>query len=413
MTAGFKKNNPDCICCDQTGPTDPCGLFSDNFNRADSSTVGNGWTGSGSIAGNELNVGGGIAISPVNGGPDKLIEASCYFTGTNQEFRIYWGGAGNYVGYRPTNYDSSTKKNLYIFSEGVVKSAVDIFQLGSVVGARQQLSVCITDGQVTGTASGGQVRHATTSMPTGFAGVGGSGNFSNGLIRVEDFAVRVVGDACHACDDAECLNCSGAYSWLVDLSAYTGLVDYYDAYDTLIDCAECYNGLGVYLLEPIETGGSPGIPVCHWVYQEVFCDGTINAGPGSAGGGNSGFVLTVAMSAGGVSGPTSTTTRVDYRPCGGTLSISIAETSQYFDFNPIGQNAFYRSAPHSFDLAGSGQVTFTLYPEGWFFDRNANPPGTIFFNDPPCVVESHTTPDGITHHTPFKCPEIIIATRVG
>lgn len=385
---GFKKNNPDCVCCEEeTQPGDPCGLFNDNFNRADSSTVGNGWAGSGSIISDELQIGGtDIFQAGAQGGPGKLIRAACWFSGTAQEFRIYWGSNGNYVGYRLTNYDSSTKKQLYIFSGGSVKSAVEIPGLVNVVG-RRDLSVCITSTQVTAFVAGVSVSHAPSgSMPTGIVGVGGRGSFSNGAIRVDDFSVRIVSDACHSCGEVECLDCSGAFSWLVDLSGFTGMVPAFRP-DSLVNCFECPNGFGSYVLEP----SSP----CTWFYNERFCDGYDGSGiPCSH------FSLRITI----------TTDPGD--PCSGRLSVTLQENLPCENdiFTSYGQTASYSAQAHALDTPGTGAVTFQLDPADQTFGYSSDSTSSVL---PICVADYIVDPGGVDPYTALNPPQTITATRIG
>lgn len=350
---GFKKNNPDCVCCEQDGEGDPCEWFTDDFNRADSSTIGNGWTGVGAIANNRLELNGSQIVAPVSGGGNKLYSVTLYFSSDIQEARVYFAGTNNYVGVRLTNYDSSTKKDLYIVANGSMVAATDILGLPGVPTAPKNFRVCVTATQVFASFDGWTVTYGYpgSGVPNGTAGLGSSGSFSNGPVMFDDYSISVVGQDCYDCTNDDCVACSGEFSWLADLTGFTGMTDIIAFPGSVQNCAECADGFSSVVLDP----SGP----CAWSYGEVFCDGfdpLPNAACGT-------IELTVGMRTNLFSGGTSAGGTVirpafDARNCGGILTVQLNHT--YLDGCALNyrQRLEYVADQHSLDLAGSGVVVF-------------------------------------------------------
>ena len=109
----LKRWNPGCCCTPDTG--DPCALFTDEFDRTDSDTVGNGWGGSGdfNVHDGKLEGFSGNLDAPVGGRISMSISCWLYFSQNNQTAKIYYGGSNYYVGVTPSSSDP-TKRNLFI-----------------------------------------------------------------------------------------------------------------------------------------------------------------------------------------------------------------------------------------------------------------------------------------------------------
>lgn len=399
------KYSPRCEgqdCCGEVVPPEGCDSFYDNFDRDDSSTVGNGWeaVAAYSIASDKLSGASAADImSPATAGANVMIEVLVEFSHDEQEARIYVDGTDIYVGFRPTNFDSSSKSNLYIFKDGAVKTGVATGEI--FLNYPHRLVVCISETQIHAYARYGRAVHAPAGgiAFSGDAGLGCLGDFTDGPVVFDNFIVWIVSEDCFGCENDEtCIACSGEYSWLVDLTGFPPMVPYVNG-DNLpfpgVNCDECLDGFGEYLLEPTDA--------CNWDYNAKFCDGW-DAVPDTGDSVCSPTYLRISLRTNftiPITGPD----RV-FEDCGARLAISLYENpGQCLTFNPIEQTCVYAAGPHALDTAGPDTVTFYLDPPDQAFTTSG--PGRI----PECVNTSETT-GGVTTWTPVIPPPSITLTRV-
>lgn len=421
---GFKKHNPGCICCGVTPTgTYACGIYGDNFNRANSDDIGEAWIeeGTWSIADNFLEGFSGDVMRQNTSAKGLSVSVAFKFSAENQTAKLYYNGPSYYVGITPSTADS-TKLNFYLVYGGAIKSRVSMsFLFGGgnevSVGTWIYASVCILNTQVIaycGATSGKRLAHAPSGPMAvgGRFGLGVSGDMGNGPVIFDNFSIDIAkpGDnpdvLCPDCQSVACLDCSGGYSWVVDLSNFTGMLDgIHGTYppESLNNCRECEEGLGSYLLEERSFD-------CVWSYTERFCDGYSHFDDSSC----TANVLSITMSAI-LTDVFRTNTGM---PCGSRLTIQINEGGgsgaggeQCFEFTPVRQSVTYTGPPMSTATTGSGFIVMhravALFspPNGEFLVN-----GSI----PSCVGKVTQRDEfGNFDIEPYICPETITVTRVG
>lgn len=264
-----KKNNPGCGCCGE-GPTDPCDILVDDFNRPDSSSLGADWTeesGDWSIDSNELETQDATALAlSVSGNPDgctSYVSSKVKFSTTNDYARLIVAAAdaNNYL-FAQLRISSPASLSIYQKSGGtetLIATYATSFFLST--GTQYSWYLCYSGSKLTT----GVGAHNLTGSVSGFSGgkVGvGTGATVAGTINFDDFAATRVDEDCEDCPTyGKCDDCCASPAPFEVVVDFTGLA----GTDEL--CENCLDIPVEYTLEDKTVG----VGICRYSYTENYC----------------------------------------------------------------------------------------------------------------------------------------------
>lgn len=399
----LKHWTPGC-CCGEGTPTD-CGIFFDDFDRADSDTIGNGWGESGNYIIAEFNLEGfsGDAWAPVVGGPTISISTVVRFTDATQIAKIYYGGPGYYVAITPTSTSTTTRHFWLVYNGAVVDrdtASFPLLQFNSV-------NICITSNSVTAFSGTKSLQHVPASMTVaGACGVGVQGNTGNGPVLFDYFSVGVVSDTCYDCAPVTCAACSWPSQWLVDLSAWSNNMESPIGFSgdspPDVNCDECATW-GQYILDPREGGDGAGR--CIWEYEEPFCNGFFPLGLS----GCTEVYLNITLQA----DYYDPLQNRDALPCGMGISIGLrefqGESGGCVGIQEIRQSVRYAGNAHDADTNGPG---ISVMHKQLGLTNGAFRLDNSFISFPACVKRVIVTGPGTVDYEYYFPPETITVTRL-
>lgn len=263
--------NPGC-CCGE-GPAPECEILVDDFNRANSGSLGADWTedaGSWSIDSNELETSSSnavaLAVATNPDGPASYVSAKVKFASTSSTARLIVAAtdASNYL-YADLLCDgASSILRLYRMTGGTPGLLATFFGSLTVNTATQYDWYLCYSGSTLSTGILGQTLSIGAFGDSG-QGVGvGTGTVA-GAVNFDDFSATRVSEDCSTCaPPATCTQCcdgGGPFEIVADFTGLSG-VD-----------GECENCELLPLEYTLVFSGVSGFPSsCRWNFRDQYCD---------------------------------------------------------------------------------------------------------------------------------------------
>ena len=256
----FSPSGDACGCC-STG--DPCALVSDDFDRANSTNLGAGWSeesGDFTISSNKLNYNSGTNAVVINTTTHTSQEVTITVdvrqgitTGTTFRIILSYVDTDNYY-YAELTIGSAQTLRL-VERSGGTDTELDSATVTTFAGTSYPFTACMTEFSFSATANGVSVgaAHSGTSGEFGL-GIGAA----TGPSTFDNFVARIVSDTCDDCQRPVCYLCSeagSADSYEVTISGLTNT-------DPVSSCADCASFNGTWILTRAFQ--------CSWRYDGTF-----------------------------------------------------------------------------------------------------------------------------------------------